>query len=347
MVSEVEPVSGAQYQATITPGSPTPKLEQLRENVWVLPQPFGSALANVSLQYTLCYFIRDADGQFSLIDPGTDDDANFTRIVEELRELGSGLDDIAAVFVTHHHGDHLGLAAKVRAATGALVWLSEEDCTDASSSHLARSGARLASRCDEWEVPEVVRDEFARMPLRPPSDTSCVTNVIRDGDVLDIPGHHVEAVRTPGHTRGHTIFVHRSDRIAYTGDHLHSTLGTALESPIGAGAETMERYRESLRRASLLTGFDGAPAHEFVYRNVDMRARQLWLKSARRSREVAAVLETNPVASPWEIATQLRWNGGLANRRGIRLFAALQSVAIHRDDVAMNGPMAETVVPAK
>src|SRR3974377_1252510 len=55
-------------------------------------------------------------GQVAIIDPGPDDAAHITTLLEVVRG-----ETVPHIFVTHTHRDHSPAAAKIKAATGAQV----------------------------------------------------------------------------------------------------------------------------------------------------------------------------------------------------------------------------------
>src|SRR3954453_12977133 len=57
----------------------------------------------------------------TLIDTGPRDDAALSALERGLRREGLRIEDIELVLATHHHIDHVGLAATIRRRSGAVV----------------------------------------------------------------------------------------------------------------------------------------------------------------------------------------------------------------------------------
>lgn len=105
--------------------------------------------------------------------------------------VGEGA-EVAAIVVTHHHGDHTGYAAALRERTGAPI----------------HAHALTAARVD-----------FA------------VDVVLADGAEIDLgDGFALTAMHTPGHAPGHLVYSERSSGLAYAGD-MVAGIGTILIDP--------------------------------------------------------------------------------------------------------------------
>nr|WSW48781.1 MBL fold metallo-hydrolase [Streptomyces sp. NBC_01001] len=83
------------------------ELIQITPAVWQLPFPVGHA-----------HIVRLPDG-YGLIDTGVPGSA--PAILEALDQLGGRPQDVRQIVLTHFHGDHMGSAADLVAATGARV----------------------------------------------------------------------------------------------------------------------------------------------------------------------------------------------------------------------------------
>src|SRR3954447_16802362 len=57
----------------------------------------------------------------TLVDTGPRDDAALSALEAGLREQGLGIEDLELVLLTHHHVDHIGLAAEIRRRSGAAI----------------------------------------------------------------------------------------------------------------------------------------------------------------------------------------------------------------------------------
>lgn len=113
-----------------------------------------------------------ATGTRGVVDPGV-----AGPVLERVRAAGGRLDTI---FLTHHHGDHIGGTAELVAATGAKV---------------------VGPAADRGRIPEL--------------DVA-----VAEGDVVPFGSVRAAVIETPGHTSGHVSFWFEAARALFCGDTL-------------------------------------------------------------------------------------------------------------------------------
>ncbi len=292
------------------------------------------AMPGGHIPYSLCYLIEDARGGLHIVDPGWSSDDNWASLARALAASGHTVDDIASVVVTHLHPDHLGMADRVRAASGATLVLHEREQA-ALQAMAGRAPAESPEhRFDAWGVPP---DRLAELDVtagRPPMDAPQGADVlVTDGEVLDIPGRAIQAVLTPGHTPGHICLVDAHDGLVFTGDHVLPTIHPGL----GLGGETATNpigdYLGSLERIAEFDDLEVCPGHEYVFRGLAARCATTAEHHLRRSREVATRLRIDGDPTVWQVASELTWTAGWANLNGFYLLSALAQTAMHLEFV--------------
>jgi glyoxylase-like metal-dependent hydrolase (beta-lactamase superfamily II) len=266
------------------------ELRELSPGIHVVPIPMPGG----QLPYSLSYLIEDDRGGVHIVDPGWSSDENWATLESALRATGRGVDSVAQVIATHRHPDHLGLAERMRIASGAGVVLHER----------------------EQDAP-IAADVL-----------------VSDGDILDIPGRVVQVVHTPGHTAGHICLVDPDARLVFTGDHVLPTVNPGLGLGGATTTNPIVDYLTSLGRIAAFDDFEVGPGHEYVFRGLAARCSELREHHLRRSREVAAALAADPLLSVSGIASRLTWTDGWENLEGSRLESAIAQTAMHRDFLA-------------
>ena len=124
------------------------------------------------LQCNCSIFGDEQSREAIVIDPGDNIDDIFAILRQHTLT-------VKAIVITHAHIDHIGGAAKVKAATGAPVFMNQKDQT--LYDDLAVQASWLA-----WKKPE--RTE--------------IDSEARDGDSLTLGAASFHVLHTPGHTQG-------------------------------------------------------------------------------------------------------------------------------------------------
>ena len=93
-----------------------PPAEQLDQDLWSLPVPIP---AN-PLRYVSVYAFGTGEG-LVLIDAGWGAEESWLALRAGLDSIGAEMADVRGVLVTHMHFDHVGLAGRIRQASGAWI----------------------------------------------------------------------------------------------------------------------------------------------------------------------------------------------------------------------------------
>jgi glyoxylase-like metal-dependent hydrolase (beta-lactamase superfamily II) len=249
----------------------------------------------------------------TLIDTGPREDGAVAALEAGLWREGLRLEDVELLLATHHHLDHVGLAATIQRRSGATVAVLDRmaDYAAGYSAEVEEDRRFARALMTHHGVPDqlVADSEELWDYIRESTEDFRADVRLADGDRVRAGGRDLRVVARPGHSTTDTLFVDDGDRIAFAGDHLLATISSNTEicSPGRAQdgrARSRLRYLESLARtqamplSTLFTGH-GAPVTEHE-RLVDARLRE----HRRRCERIVALLHDGP-RTAFEIARGL------------------------------------------
>jgi glyoxylase-like metal-dependent hydrolase (beta-lactamase superfamily II) len=327
-----------------------PPVEQVRGDVWSIPTPFPYS----PLRYVLSYLIETSKGVV-LVDTGWHSPEAWDGLVSGILQSGHELADVTTVLVTHFHGDHIGLAYKVRKATGAQIALHRLD--DQMRKSFGGSGGfrrkesnwLLRRGVSEDEIDEMVpRAGNATAPSEPDDGTSPL-DPLGDVDILledrDYPLGRDVPIRvhwSPGHTPGHSCFVHEGHDVLLSGDHILPRISPNISPAPSVEDDTLGEYLGSLRALGSWHAAEVLPAHEYRFQGLPERVRQLLDHHERRLSEVVEAVGQHDGCHTLDVAELLTWSRPWSESRGIVRRSAIGETYAHLVHLASRGLITNT-----
>lgn len=184
-------------------------MNQVRENSMIVKTfPVGPLQCN-------CSIIGDpVSGKALLVDPGGDAEL----IMAELNSLNL---KVVAIIHTHAHLDHILAAGEIKKATGAPIYLHEDDTF-------------------LWDIVEDQCRRFGLPPVTLPDPDHYLV------DELDLGCCGGVALHTPGHTPGSTSFWFEEGKTLIAGDTLFQGSIGRTDFPGGDFAQIVKSIKERL-----------------------------------------------------------------------------------------------------
>jgi len=235
--------------------------ELIQPSEWwqVHPRPVYASLDKVGTYQGWFDVYRLAEGTYALYEPNQFEEAISYLVLGSERgvlvDAGTGIGDIKQVVeeltdlpvsqvLTHEHYDHVGGA-----------WRFDEIAAPSDSAALAR----LAAGRSNESLRDYITEDYLWKPLPEGFDGSTweippihPTQLLDEGDIIDLGGRVLEVIETPGHSPGSICLLDREHRLLWTGDHF-------FPGPLYAHADdvSMEDYIASNEKlVRLLDAYD-------------------------------------------------------------------------------------------
>jgi glyoxylase-like metal-dependent hydrolase (beta-lactamase superfamily II) len=254
-----------------------------------LSLPMPATLGSVNV-----YLVRGARGA-ALVDTGMDDTTSVRDLEAQLAAEGLALADIREVAFTHHHVDHAGLGRTFQ-EIGARTFMSRVDADSLkiffARPELDRDRATFFGR---HAVPETFAERVAPMfPFfRSLAQRFEPTDLLTDGEVVDLAGIGFEVLATPGHTPGHVCLRHGD--LLLTGDCVTGSDATHISMrPEVIGSNPLEGFLASLGRLRPLEIGVTLPGHGPPIRDLKRRITAIEAHHETRLGQVLAALGDEP-----------------------------------------------------
>lgn len=188
--------------------------------------------------------------QAAFVDTAYGAEAEISAHLSQWQALGQP--PIAAIILTHRHGDHIGGALRLREATGGALACSAAE-RDAIESDLGGASVDMA---------------------------------LADGDTLDLGGAALEFIHAPGHTLGSLCILHRQTGTLFSGDMVLGT-GTTVISPEHGD---MSAYIASMRKLLRYESQRIAPGHGPVIDTPQAKLNELIAHRLAREEQIVDLL---------------------------------------------------------
>jgi glyoxylase-like metal-dependent hydrolase (beta-lactamase superfamily II) len=234
----------------------------------------------------------------TLLDTGPRSDDALER---GLGLRGLRLEDIELVIATHHHHDHVGLAATIKRRGGARIAVSEGT---------ADYGARYIDAVDEDRLFARALMQAHGVPetLLAPADAlwDYIGSTaepfeadirLRDGDRIRAGGRDLGVVARPGHSWTDTLFVDAKERVAFVGDHLLARISpnTEIYQAADAGrSRSRVQYLDGLKRTATMPLERILPGHGPAIQSASGVLRRELAQHRCRCERIIRILERGP-----------------------------------------------------
>lgn len=276
-------------------------IRQITDNIYCIKVELkGNPLRDLN-----SYFIRGTEKDL-LIDTGfgTDDCRSVLR--NALYELHS--DPLKRnVYVTHFHGDHIGLARELT-GYGCSTYLPEIDRQYLLSFQRKDFNSLRAARYMENGFPEeTLLESFEKnrtaISKKPYADIRY--SGLADQEVIDLGSLKLKVLSVPGHTIGNSMLYDEADGILFTGDHVlfdispNITDWVDVDDPLGEYIKSLTKYKDIPVKLAL-------PGHRETgdYRK---RVGELLQHHKTRLDEALRIVSAEPGINAYDVTAGMQW----------------------------------------
>jgi glyoxylase-like metal-dependent hydrolase (beta-lactamase superfamily II) len=258
----------------------------------------------------------EAAGGLVLIDSGWALANSRDQLERSLAAIGAGLPDVRRFLVTHMHRDHYTQAVEIRRLFGTPVGLGEGEkpsidgllSEEFKPFRVQLAIMRAAGAGDIAERLGAMWD----IDVRPGAAIGAALGYdqpdewITAGQEFDLGTRTLTAISTPGHTRGHVVFVDTAAGLLFAGDHVLPHITPSIGFQEAPSAEPLREYLQSLGVVRRLPDMQLLPAHGPVSPSSHRRIDELTEHHAERLRLAADALTAGPCTG-YDVALAIGW----------------------------------------
>jgi glyoxylase-like metal-dependent hydrolase (beta-lactamase superfamily II) len=255
-------------------------------------------------------YVLEVPAGLVLVDGGWAVPSTMGELDAALAQIGRSADEIHDVLVTHIHQDHYTFAVRLREAVGARVHLGRGEQPGLAAVRQVASAVPVSSlrelrRSGAGDLAVEIEASTALLPFDA-GDWADPDEWIEPG-VVEVGDRRLEAVPTPGHTKGHMVFHDVENGLLFSGDHVLPTITPSIGFELGEWDLPLARYLASLELLLDRPDAQLVPAHGLVTPSVHERVTALLRHHHVRFGQVHEVLLRGSAACALDVAAGLRW----------------------------------------
>jgi len=281
-----------------------------------LPVPFPLRFVSV--------YLVEGEGGWTIIDSGYDSPPTYGAWERAAAAVGCDLRrDVARIFVTHFHPDHLGGARWLQERSGAPVYMLEDEIPFSRRLWGGREGRE---HFFEYLIQSGVPREMAgraAVEIRPGLPLPERMIPLHPGDRLPLGGGAARIIHAPGHADNQFVIFEEERGILFAADHI--LLGITPDVGLWPESEPhpLASYLGSLDELRGLGANLVLPGHGPVFHELDARIAELLRHHEERLDLVRGVIEESQT-TPYGVS-RIVFRGAVTVRQ--RCFALAETLA--------------------
>jgi glyoxylase-like metal-dependent hydrolase (beta-lactamase superfamily II) len=266
-----------------------------------VPLPFQLNIVN-------CYLVQGA-GSWALIDTGINWPPARAAWRQALEQAGLRFQDISAIYVTHYHPDHLGLAGWWQERSGAPVYMTPREAQTAHAvwQHPDAADAASYALFRQHGVP----DDVAAQALEGTRPTYGMVQPLPDIGVLDIEtgstlriaDRAMRALVLPGHADAQLCLYDVVTHTFFAVDHVLAAITPNISVLPGTCPDPLGRYLASFATLEALDVATVLPGHGTSFTDLLKRLAELRVHHDQRLNVITAAIGDG--ATAYKVSTRV------------------------------------------
>jgi glyoxylase-like metal-dependent hydrolase (beta-lactamase superfamily II) len=253
------------------------------------------------------YALAEPDG-LALIDGGWSIPEARTALDSALGLIGHEAADVKRVLVTHIHRDHYTQAVTLRRDHGTTISLGIGERESLFALNDPAATLHQIGQLRESGAPDLAawwQNRFGTFK-RDLSLWEAPDNWLPGDTRVELGGRSLDAIETPGHTRGHLVFADRAAGLIFAGDHVLPTITPSIGYEPVPPTLPLADYLASLAKVRGLPDLTLLPAHGQHGGSLHRRVDELLAHHDDRLRRCGDCATGRPVTAN-EVAWALPW----------------------------------------
>ncbi len=246
-------------------------IEEIMKDFYMitLPMPFR-------LQHVHVFLLLHGD-KVALFDTGLDTPENLLTLETAMKRIGKKVQDIAQVFITHHHIDHCGMAGRIKEISGAEIHMSE--LSQPFTLRSEREIQLVKDFCLRHGLPQDTTNGILNLFLTTREEIAGpfhIDHYLQSHERQSFGNWEFQAIPTPGHTHDHVSFYFPQEQILLAGDHVLPEITPNLSPDVFApDFKALSSFFASLELIQELPVTKVYPAHGRPFSNLKERISEL------------------------------------------------------------------------
>ena len=270
-----------------------------------------------------------------MIDAGYGDAASRDTLRAQLRLIGAAPEDIRAVFVTHLHPDHYGMASWLAGLSGAQV--------------ISLGDPETGRQLDDWDLPPDVFASWLSANGWPSGSTGFSDDsdyerfrprqLLAEGSELGWGPYRFQIIHAPGHSPGMACLYDHGTGLFVSSDHVLPEITPHVGRFSPSENDPLGDYIRSLEKVAKLDVSLVLPGHGAPFESLTERVGEIIAHHSRREVEAGDAIASRPTTA-YEAAGTMSWLGetkGWGRLEAIGRFMALTETMAHLRHLELAG----------